>query len=285
MSSLAAALPVLLAALGGAAVAVALREGISSMPYLARQLEAAGRTLALAGSANTTPSEAERRRLGIVVGIALGLLALMLGGIGPLAGIAAAGPALAGAAVARRQRRYRHRVEADVPAIASGIADAISGGGSLRAALLGAGATLEGPSAVELARVGADLDLGLPARAALGGLAERVPSERITALVTAVLSQERAGGDLAGLLRRHAAAATQRQRAEGEARSATAQARLTGGMVVAMPGFMGLMVELVSPGFLGSMLASPTATVLLALAGVLQLAGFVAIRRLGAVRS
>lgn len=280
-----AALPVLLAALGGAAIAVALREGVSSMPSLVRQLEAAAKTLALAGRENRAPTELERRRLGVVAGAGLGLLAVMLAGFGPLAGIAAAGPTLAGLAVARRQRRYRQRVESDVPQVAAGIADAISGGGSLRTALLGAGTALEGPSAVELARVRADLELGLPAREALAGLVGRVRSDRVEALVVAILSQERAGGDLADLLRRHAAAATQRQRAEQEARSATAQARLTGGMVVAMPLFMGLMVELISPGFTHSIVASPAAVTLLLVAGALQVAGFLAIRKLGTVRS
>jgi tight adherence protein B len=254
------------------------------MPALASQLDAAARTLVLAGRENRAPTEAERRRLGAVAGVVLCALALMLAGLGPLAGIAAAGPALAGWAVAARQRRYRERVEDDVPAIASGIADAVSAGGSLRLALLGAGATLEGPSAVELARVSADLELGMPAREALAGLTRRIPSERIGSLVTAILSQERAGGDLALLLRRHADAAARRQRAERDARSATAQARLTGGMVVAMPLFMGLLVELISPGFLAGMLAETASLVLLIAAGILQLCGFLAIRKLGEVR-
>jgi tight adherence protein B len=129
------------------------------------------------------------------------------------------------------------------------------------------------------------LDLGLPPREAVGSLAIRMESDRIDGLVAAILSQERAGGDLAGLLRLHAEAATERQRAEKEAHSATAQARLTGGMVVAMPLFMGLMVELISPGFLAGMLASSAAVLLLAVAGVLQLLGFFAIRKLGEVRS
>ena len=279
------ALPVLIAALGGAAVAVAIREGVGAMPALVRQLEAAARTMALAGRENRVPSEVERRRLGVVAGIALGLLATLLAGPGPLAGIAAAGPALAGAMVARRQRGYRLRVERDVPTIAAGIADAIAGGGSLRMALLGARTALAGPTAVELARVGADLELGMPAREALQGLVRRVPSERVEALVVALLSQERAGGDLAELLRRHALAAAQRQRAEQEARSATAQARLTGGMVVAMPLLMGLLVELISPGFVEAMLRSPAAVVMLASAGALQVVGFLAIRRLGRVAS
>ena len=279
-----AALPILLAGVGGAAVAVALREGVSAMPALARQLEAAAGVIALAGRENRTPTEPERRRLGLVTGAGLGILAVVLAGAGPLAGLAVAGPSVAGWAIARRQARYRRRVEADVPRIASGLADALAGGGSLHTALLGAGTALEGPSAVELARVRADLELGLPAREALGDLVQRVPSGRIEALVGAALSQERAGGDLAGLLRRHAAAAAGRQRAEKEARSATAQARLTGGMVVALPVVMGLLVELVSPGFLASLLANPLAVVLLGVAAALQLAGFLAIRKLGTVR-
>lgn len=280
-----AALPVLLAAIGGGAVAVALREGIATMPFVVRQLEAAARTLTLAGRENRNPTEPERRRLGLLAGGALGLIAVLLARVGPLAGVAVAGPAVAGWAIAHRQRRYRLRVERDVPAIATAIADAVAGGGSLRMALLGAGSATEGPTAVELARVGADLDLGMPARAALAGLIRRVPSERVEALVVAALSQERAGGDLAALLRRHAVAAAQRQRAEREARSATAQARLTGAMVVAMPVLMALVVELVAPGFVAAMLASPAAVALLAAAAALQVGGFLAIRRLGAVGS
>ena len=280
-----AALPILLAGVGGGAIAIAIREGLASMPVLIAQLEAALQTLVLAGRENRVPSELERRRLGVVCGLLLGSIAVLIAGFGPLAGIAVAGPTAAGWTIARRRRRYRLQVERDVPEIATSIADAVAAGGSLRGALLGAAAVLEGPSAVELARAGADLELGMPPREALRALGLRVASARVDALVAAVLSQERAGGDLTELLRRHAEAAAQRRRAEKEAHSATAQARLTGGMVVAMPVFMGLLVELISPGFVAGMLASPLAVVLLAIAGTLQLGGFLAIRRFGRVRA
>jgi len=276
--------PILLAALGGAAVAVAARESLTGLPLLRRQVGAAARVLALAGRENRAPSEAERRRLGLLAGALLGALAVLLSGSLPLAGVAAAGPAAAGWAVASRRRRYRLAVEADIAAIAGAIADSVAAGGSLRIALPAAAAGLSGPSAVEMARVCADLDLGIAPRLALGSLAARVRSERVEALTLAVLSQQRAGGDLSGLLRRHARAAAQRVAAEREARSATAQARMTGGLVVAMPLIMGLLVELLAPGFVAAMLADPAAVVLLALAAALQVVGFLAIRRLGEVR-
>jgi Flp pilus assembly protein TadB len=56
-------------------------------------------------------------------------------------------------------------------------------------------------------------------------------------------------------------------------------------MVVAMPIFMGLLVELMAPGFLGGLLANPLSVVLLAVAGGLQVCGFLAIRKLGEVRA
>ena len=277
------AAPILLAAAGGGLVAVALREWIAVIPSLSRQLEAALAILTLAGRENRAPTESERRRLGLIVGAALGGLAVLLTGSLPLAGLAAAGPAAAGWAVARRRRNYRLAVEGDIAAIAGAIADAVAAGGSLRVALPAVASGLRGPSAVELARVCSDLEVGVPPHRALAGLSERVASERVGALVTAILSQQRAGGDLAELLRRHGRAAARRARAEREARSATAQARMTGGLVVAMPVVMAVLVELIAPGFVAGMLAEPAAVVLLACAAALQVAGFVAIRRLGEV--
>ena len=50
-----------------------------------------------------------------------------------------------------------------------------------------------------------------------------------------------------------------------------------------MPTGAALFAELVEPGFVGSMLSDPAATVLLALAAGLQLAGFAAIRHLSRI--
>ncbi len=281
---MAEALPVLLAALGGAAVVVAIRELLPSLPELAAWFERAAAPLSSAGSENRSPSEAERRRLGYLAASALGLGAVAVTGSLPLAGLAAAGPALAGRAVAARRRRYRRRVEDDIPLIATSIADAVASGGSLRVALLAAGTATSGPTAIELAKLATDLQLGVPIRTALGDLGRRVGSPGVEMLLAAILSQERTGGDLAHLLRRHAAAAAERMRAERDAHAATAQARMTGGMVVAMPLVMALLVELAAPGFLSGLLSDSIATVLLVVAAILQVGGFLLIRKLGEVR-
>ena len=82
-------------------------------------------------------------------------------------------------------------------------------------------------------------------------------------------------------MRRLGAAMAERDRVADDAHAATTQARFTGLLVVALPAGATLFAELLSPGFVGRVLGDPAATMMLAAAGALQLAGFALIRRLG----
>jgi tight adherence protein B len=174
-------------------------------------------------------------------------------------------------------------VERALPDVAIAVADSLSAGRSLRASLPAAAASLDGPAAVELARLGAELELGAPTGVAVEAWRRRMRSPRVDAFAAALLSQRLAGGDLAGLLRRFAEGAAERDRAAEDARAATSQARFTGLLVVAMPSGGALFAELLQPGFLAKLLASPASAALLVLAAALQLIGFIAIRRLSQV--
>lgn len=274
-------LPILLAGAGGGALALALREAARASPGLAASAESALLALTLAGRLGRTPTASERRRLSALAAFGLGGTALLIFGFGPPALLAALGPASAERLLARRHRRYREAVAAEVPTLAGGLADALGAGGSLRTAIVDVAPTIEGACGVELRRVCADLYLGRSPATALSALAARIDSPPISALVGAALSQQRSGGDLAALLRRHAEAELGRQRALAAARSATAQARLSGGIVAVMPIAVALLVELVSPGFLAAMARDPVAAVLLLVAAGLQLVGYLVIQRLG----
>ena len=274
---------ILLAALAGGLAALAAREALLATPGAARWLRGAVEPVLLAGREGRDPTPAERRRLALVATAALLFGGALLLGPAPAAPLAAAGPASASWMLAARARRYRRAVERELSRIATATADALAAGRSVRAALEAAGASLEGPARAELARVRADLHLGLPTESALVGLRRRVASPRVDAFAAAVLSQRIAGGDLVALLRRFAAAAEARERAVRDARSATAQARFTGALVAAMPAGAALLAELLAPGFVAGMLASGPALALLAIAALLQVAGFAAIRRFAGV--
>jgi tight adherence protein B len=273
----------LLGACAGGLSALAAREAILATPAAARWIGVALEPLRRAGAEGYLPSTVERRRLG-AVGVAVALAGgWLLGGPAVAAPLALAGPALATAAISTRRHRYRRAVEQAIPDVSLAIADSLTAGRSLRASLGAAIASLHGPVTVELRGLAAELELGAPTLAAVEAWRRRMRSPRVDAFAAALLSQRLSGGDLAGLLRRFAAGSAERDRVAEDARSATAQARFTGLLVVAMPTGGAVFAELLQPGFLARLLAAPAAATLLALAALLQVAGFVAIRRLSRV--
>jgi len=274
-----------LAAGAGGLVAVGAREAVIATPGLARWLSLAVEPLLRAGREGYDPNRVERRRLAVIGTLAALMLTVVVFGPGPPVLLGLAGPAAVGWMLGARRARYRRGVEDGLPDAAAAIADALSGGNSPRAGLIAAADSVEGPVAVELARVRADLELGAPIIESLRALQRRVPSPRIDSLVTALASQTLGGGDLAGLLRRHAQAGAERARVLADARSASSQARFTGLLVVAMPVAAGVFGELVLPGFVGRVLAEPASAALLVVAGVLQLAAYVAIKRLSRIEA
>jgi tight adherence protein B len=273
----------LLGALAGGLLAMAAREAVLASPAVAAWLRLAVEPLRRAGREGYAPSTRERRRLAALGAVAAILTGWLLGGLEVALPLSVAGPALAAWAISSRRRRYRAAVERSLPEVATAVADSLAAGRSLRASLPAAAAYLDGPPAAELARVGAELDLGAGTAEAVAAWRRRMRSERVDAFAAALLSQRLAGGDLAGLLRRFAAGAAERDRVAEDAKSATAQARFTGLLVVAMPTGGALFAELVQPGFLAKLLGSPASAILLAMAAGLQVVGFVAIRRLSRV--
>lgn len=282
----------LLAFLGGGLAAWSVAELWSgSFAALAARLPAgAARAARLVdivvrvGTEGRDPGAADRRRLlaaGAAVGLLLGTLA-----IGPLGGLAVAGggPWLVARVLRGRRERYRAAVSRGAAAMAIAIADALGGGHSVRGAVLEASEGLGGPAGRELRRVAAELALGARTEEALEGMRDRVASTSIDTIVAGMLLQRRAGGDLARLLRDCARAFEDQARLDAEVRTATAQARFTGLIVVLLPLGGALLAELASPGYLRGLADGFLTAWLVGLALLMQIVAAVVIRRLGRVR-
>jgi tight adherence protein B len=270
-------------AAAGGLLAVSVREAVLASPALVGWVRRALEPLQRAGREGYSPTSPERRRLAVLGSAATVAAGWLVGGVPLALPLAVAGPALAAWVLAARRRRYRRAVERALPDVALAVADSLTAGRSLRASVPAAAGSLDGPAAVELARLGAELDLGASTGHAVVAWRQRMRSTRVDAFAAALLSQQLAGGDLAGLLRRFAEGAAERDRVAEDAKVATSQARFTGLLVVAMPTGGALFAELLQPGFLAKVLGSPASAWLLVLAVVLQLAGFVVIRRLSQV--
>ena len=276
------------ALLAGAAGACAVLGGWEALVALERAKVAAAvaRVLAPLGRARKEgrePTAPERRRLAL---LASGTL--LAGGwilFGPLGGVllAAAGPpALLGAARARR-RRYLAELARGAPLAARALSDALAGGHAIRGAIGQAARGLPGAAGTELRATAARLELGAATEVALERLRRRAASPAWDTIVAAILLTREAGGDLARLLRGCAQSLEDATRLEAEARSATAQARFTGLLVMALPAGAAGLAELASPGYIPSLARAPLTAWLVGCAVLCQLVAFAAIHRLARV--
>lgn len=113
------------------------------------------------------------------------------------------------------------------------------------------------PAAFEFGEVFKQQNFGLPLREALMQMLERVPSQDLRVLVTAILVQRDTGGNLVEILDRTAFIIRERLRIHGEIRIQTAQGRMTGWVLSALPILMLLLINAINPGYSRILITDP----------------------------
>jgi tight adherence protein B len=270
-----------LAAAAGALAVLGAWEGLAAVERtrLAPLLGATLAPVARAGREGRAPTAPERRRLALVAGAGLAAAGWLAGGPAAAAAAALCGPLLGVALVRRRRRAYARELARGAAGVARAIADALAGGHAVRGTLAVAGEGMPGAAGHELRRTASALAMGASTEAALEALGARARAPAWDAMVAGILLQRDAGGDLTGLLRDLAQALEAAERADRDARVATAQARATARIVLALPAAAAGLAELASPGFLSTLLARPLSASLVGLALALQAVAIVAVRR------
>ena len=132
------------------------------------------------------------------------------------------------------------------------------------------------PAAAEFGEIFRQQNLGLPLREALMQLLDRVPSPDLRVLVTAILVQRDTGGNLVEILERTVFVIRERLRIQGEIQTQTAQGRMTGWILTALPAVMMALLNMVNPGYSGVLFHDPFGRKLLYYSlGMLLIGGFI----------
>jgi len=129
------------------------------------------------------------------------------------------------------------------------------------------------PLATEFATCFQQQKFGIPFRDALLAMGERVPSDDLQFLITAVLVQKETGGDLTDILDRTTAVIRDRIRIQGEVSTRTAQGRLTGWILSGLPIVMLVIINIITPGYSHILFYDPLGQKLLMAGGALILVG------------
>ncbi len=236
-------------------------------PYLRRLLSQAdldwspGRLLLITAAGFVIPSYVlmqvtDSYLLSLVVGAVLGALPMSL-------------------VLFKRSRRFG-QFEKNLPEALDLMVSGLRAGHSLLAAMALVARECPDPVGSEFRICFEEQNYGLEMKTALENLLERVPLQDLKIAVTAILIQKESGGNLAEVLDKTSYVIRERFRLKRQIRVHTAQGRLTGWILTALPIALGLGIYLVDPQMISILWHRPIGIKLMwASAGLILVGGFV----------
>jgi tight adherence protein B len=176
------------------------------------------------------------------------------------------------------------QMESQLPDTIDLIARAVRAGHPLSEGLRMAAEEAQEPLASEFRVTFEEQKFGLPFEEALLGLGDRVEVVDVRILITGILVQREVGGNLAEILEQIAETMRARFSLKRQVRVYTAQGRMSGYTLGALPIFVGSVIALINPDYIQTLFQDPLGKALLVGAATLQGMGFLWIRRIVDIR-
>lgn len=183
-------------------------------------------------------------------------------------------------AVWYRARRRIIRFVNQLPDVFELMSQALRAGHSLANAILLISQQLPDPVGTEFARVFHEQNLGIKLDDSLKDMAHRVDIMDVRFFVTAVLIQRQTGGDLAEVLDNISDVIRERIKLFGTVRALTAEGRLSGYVLLALPVVVFIVELVLNPTYANVMIEEPLGQHMLIGAGVSQLLGLALIQKI-----
>jgi len=212
--------------------------------------------------------------LGVVVSDSPGviLVAILLGVLSPYLYV-------------RRKKKTRLlKLEAQLPDAIDSLARAVRAGHPLTESLRMVSEESPQPLARELQVTVEEQRFGLPFQDALMSLGDRVAIMDVRILITAIMVQKEVGGNLTEILEQIAETMRARFNLRRQVRIYTAQGRMSGYTLAVLPVLVGLIINLINPGYLSTLFVDPIGQALLAGGIFLQCIGLLWIRKIVNIR-
>lgn len=224
------------------------------------------------------------------------LLMLFLAGFGFYLAWSSAGNILAGVVVAAlgglapklyvsyRQGQRVRAVDDQLVDLLSLCSNSLRSGWGFLQALEHVSKELPAPISQEVTQMLEEVSLGATPEDALMALQQRVPSYDLELIVTAVLIQRRAGGNLAEMMDNIAHTIRERVALLGEIRTITAESRMSMWLLALLPIGLLLILSTANPTYIEPLMVDPRGRLILMGAGGLEFMGVLILRRLANIR-
>jgi tight adherence protein B len=177
-----------------------------------------------------------------------------------------------------RRKRRMTKLMNQLPDVFEMMSQALRAGHSLAGAIQLVYEQMPPPIATEFAQVYHEQNLGIKVEEALQSMADRVDSLDVRFFVTAVMIQRQTGGDLAEVLDNISGVIRERIELAGLVRGLTAEGRLSGWVLFALPGLVFVASMFLNPNYARVLLEDPRGQIMLMIAAGMQLMGIAMIR-------
>lgn len=210
------------------------------------------------------------------------MVAGVLLGVGLIGAIFLGMPVVLGPAwyVNRKRKRRIQTLLEQLPDAFDVIGQALRVGQSLATTIGAAAEQIADPLAHEFALVYQEQNMGVPLEEALTNLRNRVDQMDVSFFVSAVQTQRRSGGNLAEVLDNIGEIIRDRTKLKGHIACLTAEGRLSGWLLLALPPVMLIVEFLMNPGYVSKLFVDEMGRMMLMGAAGMQLLGLLMIRKI-----
>ncbi|MDD2212696.1 MAG: type II secretion system F family protein [Clostridia bacterium] len=182
--------------------------------------------------------------------------------------------------VSKAQQKKLKRFNQQLIDALSIISSSLRAGHSFMQALELVSKEMPNPLGKEFSRTFHEIKLGTTIEEALHNLGQRVASDDLELMITAVLIQRQIGGNLAEIMDNIAHTIRDRIRIQGEIKTLTAQGRLSGVVIGLIPLFLAGIMLLLNPGYLRPLFCSSVGLMMLAAGIIGEIIGILCIKKI-----
>lgn len=179
-----------------------------------------------------------------------------------------------------RRKRRLNKLVLQLPDVFELLGQALQAGHSLASGMQVIATEMPEPAGTEFGRVFHEQNLGLKIEDALRNMADRTGTLDVRLFVTAVLIQRQTGGDLAEVLDKISGVIRDRIKLHGTVLALTAEGRLSGGVLLALPVVVFLAMLKINYDYASLLWSHPTGQMMAMFAIVSMIMGWVMIKKI-----
>ncbi|MBI1390664.1 MAG: hypothetical protein GC154_19715 [bacterium] len=140
------------------------------------------------------------------------------------------------------------------------------------------------PVSTEFGQIFHEVQMGLPLEDSLAALAARVPILDVRFFILTVMIHQQTGGDLAEVLDGLAGVIRDRFKIQGQVKALTAEGRLSGWVLSALPVFVFFVILLMNPDYIKVLITTELGRKMMYFAAGMQVVGMLLIRKIVNIR-